>query len=211
VCSVDGGPDYDVPITGQSSFVKHNVHPKELDYGEVQYDLIATKEFTIENPGKVPFEFNINLSTVSRQGLIECLPMSGKVAAGEKAKILVKFFPGVPDNIHEVFLVECGHFVPERFTVKAIGTYPGCLLSFPRADNDEFMTRFDSVQSTMESGSIDYSAIFKSQEAAKLMIPIPPKFVDKEKAALKDSLVMDVEAEVDRQLLCDKIITKINQ
>ena len=88
--------------------------------------------------------------------------MSGKVAAGEKFKITVKFFPGVPDNINEVFLVECGHFVAQRFTVKAIGIYPGCLLSFPRADNDEFMSRFDSVKDNMEGGDIDYSAVFKS-------------------------------------------------
>jgi hypothetical protein len=36
--------------------------------------------------------------------------MTGKVAAGEKFKVFVKFFPGIPANIDEMFLVECAHF-----------------------------------------------------------------------------------------------------
>jgi hypothetical protein len=42
----------------------------------------------------------------------------------------------------------------------------------------------------------------------KLMPPIPAKFVDKEKAVIKEkeTFVMDVEAECDRQFLCKKII-----
>lgn len=58
--------------------------------------------------------------------------MTGKVLAENKTKIIVKFFPGIPDNISEMFLVECAHFPAQRFRVKAIGTYPGCLLSFQR-------------------------------------------------------------------------------
>jgi hypothetical protein len=64
--------------------------------------------------------------------------MTGKVLAENKTKVIVKFFPGVPDNISEMFLVECAHFIPERFRVQAVGTYPGCLLSFPRTDDEDF-------------------------------------------------------------------------
>lgn len=62
--------------------------------------------------------------------------MQGKVLAGEKFKVNVKFFAGIPDNIHEMFLVECSHFPAERFSIKAVGIYPGCLLSFPRAEEE---------------------------------------------------------------------------
>jgi hypothetical protein len=65
--------------------------------------------------------------------------MSGKVLAGEKFKIVIKFFAGTPDNIREMFLVECSHFPAERFTVKAVGIYPGCLLSLPRGDDETFL------------------------------------------------------------------------
>lgn len=150
VCSCDGGPDYEVPIQGDSNLVTYRLSTKELDFGEVPYNESSTREFVIENVGKVPFEFNINLSTVSRPGLLECSTMVGKVLAGEKFKITVRFFAGIPDNIREMFLVECSHFPAERVAVKAVGIYPGCLLSFPRADDDQFAPRFDQVRQQIE-------------------------------------------------------------
>jgi len=132
VCSVDGGPDYDVPISGDSNTMGYKLSVNEIDFGEVPYNESTTKEFFIENFGKVPFEFNINLSTVSRPEIIECTPLSGKVVSGERFKISVRFYPGIPDNIHEMFLVECGHFPAERFTINAVGIYPGALMSLPR-------------------------------------------------------------------------------
>jgi hypothetical protein len=75
--------------------------------------------------------------------------MTGKVAAGEKYKVIVKFFPGIPANIDEIFLVECAHFPAQRFKVKAVGTYPACLLSFPRGDDEDFLKRFDETKKQM--------------------------------------------------------------
>ena len=146
VCSVDGGPDYDVPITGDSSFVSYNLSTTELDFGEVAYNETIAKDFFIENIGKVPFEFNINFGTVSRPGILECSQMRGKVVAGEKFKVTVKFFPGIPDNINETFLVECGHFPAEKFTIKGVGIYPGCVLSFPRVNEQDFAERSDRIK-----------------------------------------------------------------
>jgi hypothetical protein len=44
------------------------------------------------------------------------------------------------------------------------------------------------------------------------MPPIPAKFVDKEKVGIKEkeTFVMEVEAECDRQILCQKIITLVD-
>jgi hydrocephalus-inducing protein len=211
VCSVDGGPDYDVPITGDSSFVSYKLSTNEIDYGEVPYNESSSKDFYIENIGKVPFEFNINLATVSRPGIIECNHMQGKVIAGERFKVSVKFFPGIPDNIHEMFLVECGHFPAERFTVKAVGIYPGCLLSFPRVEDDELEARFERTRAMLENKEVRYSAQFHGTEALRQMPTIPPKMVEKEKAVIRDTFAMDVEAECDRQLLCEKIVQRIDQ
>jgi hydrocephalus-inducing protein len=146
VCSVDGGPDYEVPIVGESSYVAFKLSTEELDYGEIPFNESSSKEFFIENIGKVPFEFNINLSTVSRPGLVQCSHTSGKVIAGERFKVVVKFFPGIPDNIDEMLLVECGHFPAVRFKVRAVGIYPACLLSFPRASEEGFSARVDKAR-----------------------------------------------------------------
>jgi len=146
VCSVDGGPDYEVPIIGESSFVDFKLSTQELDYGAIPYNESSSKEFFIENIGKVPFEFGINLSTVSRPGIIECSHMSGKVIAGERFRVVVKFFPGVPANIDEMLLVECGHFPAVRFKVRAVGIYPGCVLSLPRAGDEDYQRRLERAK-----------------------------------------------------------------
>ncbi len=93
--------------------------------------------------------------------------MTGKVVAGERFKVVVRFFPGIPDNIDEMFLVECAHFSAERFKVRAVGTYPGCLLSFPRLDDEGFNKRFEDTKKLTLKGKIAYSAMFNSQEALK--------------------------------------------
>jgi hydrocephalus-inducing protein len=211
VCSVDGGPDYEVPIIGESSFVDFKLSTQELDYGEIPYNESSSKEFFIENVGKVPFEFSINLSTVSRPGIIECSQMSGKVVAGERYKVVIKFFPGVPDNIDEMLLVECGHFPAVRFKVKAVGIYPGCLLSFPRASDGEYLQRLDKTKQRIDQGHMSYAAPFSGSEAVRLMPTLPAKMAEKEKAMIKDPVAMEIEAEADRELLCDMIVSKLEQ
>lgn len=134
--------------------------------------------------------------------------MTGKVAAGEKYKVIAKFFPGIPANIDEMFLVECAHFPAQRFKVKAVGTYPGCLLSFPRSDDEDFHKRFDECKKALQRGKSDYAALFHSNEALKQMPPLP-KAIEKDKSLSKEPFVMEVEAEVDRRFLCDKILQQI--
>lgn len=213
VCSCDGGPDYEVPIQGDSNLVTYRLSTKELDFDTVPFNESSQKDFFIENIGKVPFEFNINLATVSRPGLIECSAMRGKVLAGEKFKISVKFFAGIPDNIREFFLVECSHFPAERFTVKAVGIYPACLLSFPRAEDESYSQCYNETRKQLESHKSEYAAQFSGADALKLMPQIPAKFVDKEKVMIRERELfsMEVEAECDRQQLCQKIISMVDQ
>lgn len=118
----------------------------------------------------------------------------------------MKFYPGIPDNINETFLVECGHFPAEKFTVKGVGIYPGCVLSFPRANEADFNERCERIKPMLESKEIKYSALFQGVEAQRMLQPIPPKMVDKEKITIDDPFLLDIAAEVDRQVLCEKIV-----
>lgn len=55
---------------------------------------------------------------------------------------------------------------------------------------------------------MEYQAFFTSGEAIKQMAPLP-KPIEKDKTLNKEALVMEVEAEVDRRVLCEKILTQI--
>ena len=92
-----------------------------------------------------------------------------------------------------------------------MGIYPGCLLSFPRADDDALDNKYETVRTQIENKEIRYSAQFNGSEALRLMPTIPPKMVDKEKAIIRDTFAMEVEAECDRQMLCEKIVQRIDQ
>lgn len=63
----------------------------------------------------------------------------------------------------------------------------------------------------LENNEVKYSALFKGVEALKNMPVNLPKFIEKGKTVIEDPYVMDVEAECDRQLLCEKIVSKIDQ
>lgn len=55
--------------------------------------------------------------------------------------------------------------------------------------------------------------MFHGIDALKLMPQIPVKFFDREKVGIKERelFMMEVEAECDRQTLCQKIITLVDQ
>jgi hypothetical protein len=92
--------------------------------------------------------------------------------------------------------------------VKAVGIYPACLLSFPRAEDEHYIKVKDDVRKQLEQKSVDYSALFHAADAMKLMPQIPQKFPDREKVVIreKELFPMEVEAECDRQVLCNKIV-----
>lgn len=44
----------------------------------------------VVNQGKVAFDFAVDLSRLSRQGVVEAAPMKGSVAAGDKERVKLK-------------------------------------------------------------------------------------------------------------------------
>ena len=102
VCKVDGGPDYEITLNGESSIVTYQLSRYSINFGDIPYNESSAQEFFIENIGKVPFEYSINLDTLQRPGILEVFPAQGKVGASEKAKISMKITPGIPDYLEEV-------------------------------------------------------------------------------------------------------------
>lgn len=158
----------------------------------------------------VPFEYHINLSKLSRDGMIRCEPTHGAVGAKEKREVTVTFKAGIPDNISEVFQVECAHYAPRTISVKAVGIFPGCLLSFPRSkDDQDFFSKQEETKKLLKKEKVSYAALFKADQAVQgLSGLVVHKKGDKNAPTLKEPFSMEVEAEVDRRILCEKLITK---
>lgn len=79
-----------VTLLGESNSIKYNVEPQFFDCGIQPYDKHTERDLYINNQGHVPFDFSVDLSKLSRPGIIEASPLSGKVAAGDKAHVKLK-------------------------------------------------------------------------------------------------------------------------
>ena len=79
VCHVEGGPDYEVSLEGDSSLISYKLNTHSLDLGDVRFCDWVQKEFYIENTGKVQFNFSVSLQKILRKGLVEVIPKSGRI------------------------------------------------------------------------------------------------------------------------------------
>ena len=136
LCQVEGGSDYGVDLVAESGIIKYTFDTKHIDLGVQPYEKVFDKEVTIQNTGKVKFDFVVNLSTLQRAGVVNVSPMSGTLDAKGAATLSVRIRPGVPDMIEEFFLLEIAHFEAERINVSVEGTYPCCTLTLPRYVTD---------------------------------------------------------------------------
>lgn len=55
-----------------------------IDFGDVRFCEWVSREFFIENTGKVTFEYRVSLAMVKKKGYVDCTPLSGRISGGDK-------------------------------------------------------------------------------------------------------------------------------
>lgn len=134
-CEVDGGPEYEVVLLGEASSLAYKLDRQSLDFGQVLFNKLEDRDFSITNVGKVPFAFNITADKLSRGRFIEITPTNGRVAPGEKSRILVRLRPGVPEAFDETLVLEIAHFQPIEFKLLGTGTFSSVTCNLPRENH----------------------------------------------------------------------------
>ena len=109
-----------------------------IELGDVRFCDWVSKEFTIENTGKVTFEFRVSLQNIKKKGFIDVQPMIGRILGQEKAKLTVKISPVLPAEFKEIILVSIGYFEPDPITIFGRGVYPSLVINMPRFENPMF-------------------------------------------------------------------------
>jgi len=186
VCEVEGGPEYEMGLLGEASNIGYRLDRHHLDFGQLLYDKAEEKEFSIVNTGKVSFNFQVNLDLISRKGVVEISPMSGKVFANDRQRIIVRFEAGIPERIVETLMFEIAHFLPVEFKVYGHGVYAAIALSLPRAESDSLALPAPptSVEATNSSfaESVSWSELLEEardllvnrEENDSIVPPLPP-------------------------------------
>ncbi|OWK16227.1 hypothetical protein Celaphus_00004320 [Cervus elaphus hippelaphus] len=59
LCEVEGGPTYEIILTGEASLVNYSFDTKDINYGLQLFDHVTESEITLKNTGKVGFEFRV--------------------------------------------------------------------------------------------------------------------------------------------------------
>ena len=75
ICHVDGGPEYEVNLLGDSSLISYRLSTNLIELGDVRFCEWVTREFSIDNTGKVTFEYKVSLANVKKKGYVEVTPM----------------------------------------------------------------------------------------------------------------------------------------
>ena len=77
-------------MSGESNNIKYSVDPQQLDLGSTLYNKPVERDLVISNNGKVPSDFAINTSRLSRASIVEPTPRSGVVGPGQKETVKLK-------------------------------------------------------------------------------------------------------------------------
>ena len=98
------------------------------------------------NQGKVAFDYNIGTGMLTRPGIVEAIPASGKIAAGGKETLKLRLCAGVPERLMETLLVEVAHFEPVQVQLVVEGVVPTITLNLPRVKDGLYASCFESAR-----------------------------------------------------------------
>ncbi|XP_053944033.1 hydrocephalus-inducing protein homolog [Cuculus canorus] len=137
LCRVEGGPTYEVALSGEASLINYLLDVTEIDYGLQLFNKVAEAEVTLWNNGKVGFTYavlNPSVATADcpqpREPMV--LPSTGYLGPGKKQVLKVYYLPGVPGVFFRTFQVQVGYLEPEEISLKGEGNFPRFSLDLPR-------------------------------------------------------------------------------
>ncbi|XP_075181569.1 hydrocephalus-inducing protein homolog [Anomaloglossus baeobatrachus] len=145
VCTVYGGPVYEVSLHGEASLVTYDLSTREIDCGVQMMDQVVEAQIVLRNTGRVSFPFTVLKQRAERQqslypGEPRVQPLSGLVPAEGEEILRVSYFPAVPDTFQRFIHLQVAHLEPEVIVLRGEGVFPRVSLDLPRhlAAGDRF-------------------------------------------------------------------------
>ena len=149
VCEVQGGPEYEVKLEGEASSIQYKFDKTSIDFGNTFYDKFHTEEITLINTGKVKFDFNVNSDSVAPPTIIKAVPQTQVVNPGDKCKIQIQVYPGLPTLIATSFTVEVAHFEPQVVVVTGKGIFPHVAVNLPRLNPTDYARLLEEAEGVL--------------------------------------------------------------
>jgi hypothetical protein len=222
-CKVEGGPEYDLKLIGEASEIKYKLQVGEdiydsskkefaIKFGEIPFNTSSKIDMFVKNEGEVPFDYRITYNT-DKLRYLALTNAIDSVNRGESKKVCIEVVPGIPDIMDDEIVVEVAHFEPHHIKIKAIGYYPGIILSMPlQRREDNYNELFEQAKAGYEDRKRlleDYYPKTKTNNKKNVLaIANPMEAINNNKNLTADALY---ELDVNRNLLCEKIVDKMTK
>jgi len=227
-CCVEGGPEYMIDLVGEASEIKykivvndqdsHDMNKREFNilFGEIPFNERSKLDMVIKNEGDVPFVYRINYNA-DKLRYMSISSIYDEIKAREFKKIEIEIIPGIPDTLDDELIIEIAHFEPIKVRIKAIGIYRGLILSMNRkeAEFKEIMMEAENRLESRKKKMNEYIPNYLIKKNINLNKKTGPTAVDKKNTLVQNSAIMSIasehEMEVNRDILCKKLIEKMNK
>ncbi|XP_062355740.1 hydrocephalus-inducing protein homolog [Cinclus cinclus] len=133
LCHVEGGPTYEVELTGEASCISYALSLQEINCGFQIFNEICHSTVTLANTGNTEFNWVLNPSTAEQHlpGVFLVIPPTGSVAPGEKQVLKFSYMPGVPGAFSRTFQLKVGVLDPENICLKGEAFFPVISVNLP--------------------------------------------------------------------------------
>ncbi|XP_064020122.1 hydrocephalus-inducing protein homolog [Pogoniulus pusillus] len=137
LCKVQGGPSYEVKLSGEASLISYLLESRQLNVGMQLWEAVMEAEVMLQNSGKLPFTFMVPspCTATARSplpGLPLVVPSTGSVGAGQQQVLKIYYLPEVPGVFCKTLQIQVGLLETEEISLRGEGGFPRICLDLPR-------------------------------------------------------------------------------
>ncbi|XP_077028979.1 hydrocephalus-inducing protein homolog [Agelaius phoeniceus] len=131
LCCVEGGPTYEVKLI--ASRVSYSLSLREINCGSQMFNEVGHSKVTLENTGKIEFNWVLNPSTADKHlpGVFLVKPTTGSIAPGKKQVLKFSYLPALPGAFSRIYQLQVGDLDPENIFLKGEATCPMISVNLP--------------------------------------------------------------------------------
>ncbi|XP_009468798.1 PREDICTED: hydrocephalus-inducing protein homolog [Nipponia nippon] len=173
LCRVEGGPTYEIALSGEASLINYLLDVREIDCGLQLFNEVTEAEVTLQNSGKLGFTYVVLSPSVATAdsplpGVPLVVPSTGYIGPGKEQVLKVYYLPGVPGVFCRTFQIQVGHLEPEEISLKGEGSFPRIYLDLPRniKGNEKYEKILKEAKENMEEDSQRDEGVVLGEAAA---------------------------------------------
>ncbi|XP_064242899.1 hydrocephalus-inducing protein homolog isoform X1 [Passer domesticus] len=170
LCRVEGGPSYEVVLSGQASCPSYRLDVEEIDWGLQVFNKVLKAGITLRNNGVMKFTYVVqDSSTKPLPGVPVVVPRKGSIAPGKKRVLKVSYLPEKPGAFRRTFQVQVAHLEPAEIVLKGKTIFPGVTKCLPRMLKEEKILEEEEENPEKEEKESDESSVAMESLVESLM------------------------------------------